>query len=170
MDINKTLNSFDQIAVTGTGAVVTINGKLNLNIIGTLAAGDQFPLFTGSSFNGVFESIVPATPGEGLVWEFTNGVLKVVDPNVTDVPAIITTHRVVISPNPLKTIGYLTLDKKYSKITVNIESVTGILIAKNTYSNTSSVEMDWSKVPSGMYLINVLADGERLSVQRIVKE
>lgn len=79
-DINKTSNSYDKISSTGA---ISYNGTLKLNITGTLEKGNSFTLFSGTSHTGTFSDFDPAIPGEGLIWDFTDGVLSVVDGNQT---------------------------------------------------------------------------------------
>lgn len=76
VDINKTAGTKD--LVTGIGTA-TYGGTLNVNnLAGTLAGGDSFTLFSATTHSGTFASFSPATPGAGLTWSFTNGVLSVV--------------------------------------------------------------------------------------------
>ena len=76
VEINKTANTSDKVVGLTT---VTYGGTLNVNnLSGTLAGGDSFTLFSAATHTGSFASIVPATPGAGLTWSFTNGVLSVV--------------------------------------------------------------------------------------------
>jgi len=55
------------INLTGTTLIMT-----NLNPANPLAAGDSFTLFNSGTVTGGFSSIVPATPGAGLVWDTTS--------------------------------------------------------------------------------------------------
>jgi len=79
MDVNWTnAVKSDQIVAP----TINLGGTLILNNLGTtLAAGNYFPLFSGS-VSGSFASIVPATPGYGLAWDTSyltvNGRLYVV--------------------------------------------------------------------------------------------
>lgn len=61
------------------GAGVTYGGLLNIVPGGTFTAGQQFQLFSGSGATNTsnFASIT-GSPGSGLVFSFTNGVLSVV--------------------------------------------------------------------------------------------
>ena len=48
---------------------VTYGGTLVLsNISGTITASSAFKLFSANSYNGAFDTIMPATPGAGLAW------------------------------------------------------------------------------------------------------
>jgi autotransporter-associated beta strand protein len=81
VDINKTAVTSDLVTGISTanyGGTLTIN-----NLAGTLAASDSFTLFSATTHTGSFSSFSPATPGAGLAWSFTNGVLSVVSAVVT---------------------------------------------------------------------------------------
>jgi autotransporter-associated beta strand protein len=166
MDINKTLLTNDKIIVNGA---VTINGTLNLSITGTLAEGDQFTIFTGTSFSGSFEKIIPAIPGEGLEWQFSNGILKVVNP-LTGIKEAKNSKAFIVSPNPVKNQANISFDKKYKLITVKIEDMNGKSVSVKSYTNISAVELKTGELVPGIYIVNILADGNRLPVARIIKE
>jgi autotransporter-associated beta strand protein len=88
VDINKTANTSDLVTGISTanyGGSLTIN-----NLAGTLAANDSFTLFSAATHVGSITNFTPATPGAGLAWAFTNGVLSVVsvvsvNPNPTNI-------------------------------------------------------------------------------------
>lgn len=76
VDINASTTGSDLITGSATanyGGTLTIN-----NLAGTLAAGQNYTLFSATTHNGTFASFSPATPGAGLSWSFANGVLSVV--------------------------------------------------------------------------------------------
>ena len=81
------LNGSGTNDVVQAGNSITYGGTLNLANINAapLAAGNSFKLFNaGGTYNGTFASIVPGTPGAGLLWN-TNGL--VVDGTVTVIAA-----------------------------------------------------------------------------------
>ncbi len=88
IDIDATDSTSDR--VDGLSSV-EFDGTLQLNITGTLSAGQSFQLFSAGAYSGKFSSIIPETPGEGLIWN-TNalalGVLAVVSENGVQQPAI----------------------------------------------------------------------------------
>jgi fibronectin-binding autotransporter adhesin len=76
VDINA--GTADEDLITGV-ATANYGGTLTVNnLAGTLAAGQSYPLFSATTHNGSFASILPATPGAGLSWSFANGVLSVI--------------------------------------------------------------------------------------------
>lgn len=66
------------------GAGVVYGGTLNLTPSGTFTAGQQFVLFsgTGATNPGNFASL-NGTPGTGLAFTFTNGILSVISTGTT---------------------------------------------------------------------------------------
>jgi autotransporter-associated beta strand protein len=52
---------------------LTYGGTLVItNLAGTLTVGDTFKLFSSPTYLGDFSSIIPATPGSGLLWDMDN--------------------------------------------------------------------------------------------------
>jgi autotransporter-associated beta strand protein len=66
--------------VRGLNNVVYGGTLVVTNRAGILVGGQTFQLFSAASFSGNFSSIVPATPGAGLMWNFVpaTGTLSVV--------------------------------------------------------------------------------------------
>jgi autotransporter-associated beta strand protein len=165
IEINRTLATTDK--VSSTGAVV-FGGTLNLTITGTLVEGDQFTLFTGTSYSGAFSSIVPATPGAGLIWTFANGVLKV----VTDINAVgkVEDSRVKIYPNPADDKTEITLDKSYNETIVSIVDINGRIVKTSTFANQNKCTLDLTSVSKGIYFVKVQGDLELNSVLKVVRK
>jgi len=75
----------DSVLVSGN---LAFGGTLVLtNLTGALYMGDSFTLFAAATYSGAFASIIPATPGSGLVWDTsqlaTNGVIMVTSSSAT---------------------------------------------------------------------------------------
>jgi hypothetical protein len=81
MKLDPTSANNDRLSVGGN---LYYGGTLMVtNLSGVLAPGDTFQLFTASTYNGSFASIVPATPGAGLKWDtsmLNSGILSVSQP------------------------------------------------------------------------------------------
>jgi autotransporter-associated beta strand protein len=164
MEIDKNAGTNDRIAATGT---VAINGTLNLTITGTLALGDQFTIFTGSAFSGSFEQIIPAQPAEGLFWQFANGVLKVAD-SPTGIH-ISRENLISASPNPVKDFCKIQIgDNKVAEIT--IKTTTGKTLYSCKYSKQSSVVLNLSNLPIGIYVVIVYTDGQKPATFKLIKQ
>jgi len=81
MQINQTRWRRHNDLITGV-STLTYGGVLHVVVSGRpLAPGDSFRLFKAAHYIGAFESIVPPSPGPGLIWDSTglgvDGTLKV---------------------------------------------------------------------------------------------
>ena len=163
-EINKTANTYDKISSTGT---VTYNGKLNLNITGTLVAGDQFTLFTGTSHIGEFDEISPAIPAEGLVWKFENGILKVAYPSsVNEIKEV----GYFAYPNPFNNDVTLNLPEEMAqKSVVKIISAGGAIVFQQPIENqANTLTIDVQNLPKGLYYCTI-SNGKKQLVQKLSK-
>ncbi|MEO5803952.1 MAG: hypothetical protein ABIR24_10505, partial [Verrucomicrobiota bacterium] len=82
----------DQIQVANQ---INYGGTLNVVLSGNaLAGGDNIKLFNAAAYAGAFSTIVPSTPGSGLLWDTstltTDGTLKVVG---SGAPSVTSTFR-----------------------------------------------------------------------------
>jgi autotransporter-associated beta strand protein len=79
LDVSKASLTNDVVRVTGS---LMYGGTLSLNIGDVLAATDSFKLFAAANYAGIFDAIVPATPGPGLAWNTntlaSDGTLRIV--------------------------------------------------------------------------------------------
>ncbi|HEY6914459.1 MAG TPA: autotransporter-associated beta strand repeat-containing protein, partial [Paludibacter sp.] len=164
MEINRPLSIVDKIVSTGA---VTFGGTLNLTLTGTPQAGDQFILFTGTSYSGSFSQIIPATPGDGLKWTFANGVLKV--DQVSGIESI-ENSKVKIYPNPVSDRTEISLDKVYNNIVVTVESANGTMLQTSHFSGLSQMNLDLSALPKGFYIVGVKGDNELIKSSKIMKK
>lgn len=163
MEVNRSLGIVDKIAVTGN---VVIGGTLNLTLTGTPKEGDQFTLFTAASFTGFFSEIIPATPGDGLIWNFSNGILKV----VSEANGIenVESSKVKIYPNPVADKAEITLDKTYKTVNVTLMDINGKELV-NFNPTTDHFKIDLSSLSKGIYYLKINADNELNSFNKIVK-
>lgn len=164
IEINRSLSLADKIVSTGA---VVLGGTLNITFTGTPQAGDQFTLITGSSFSGSFSDIIPSTPGAGLVWEFTNGILKVVA-GANSVENV-ENSKVKIYPNPVSGKAEITLDKNYNRVEVTVIDVNGKEAMRLT-SSQKSFNIDLSQLAKGIYYFKIKGDDELNSVKKVVKK
>jgi fibronectin-binding autotransporter adhesin len=139
------LNGSGTNDVVQAGNSVTYGGTLNLvNISATpLAAGNSFKLFNaGGSYNGAFASIVPATPGAGLLWNTNNlvvdGTVSVVaaaasQPGISSV-TISTGNLILTGTNGPANGNYYVL----SSTNVALPLASWTVLATNQFSGTGS--------------------------------
>jgi len=80
MKINRNGGAFLNDQINLPNSPVTYGGTLQITNVGAaLQAGDAFTLFIATSHSGNFTNLV-GSPGSGLVYSFTNGILSVVTP------------------------------------------------------------------------------------------
>jgi len=165
MEINKTYGVNDKIIVTGA---VVFGGSLNLTITGTPQLDNQFTLFSATSFSGSFSEIIPATPGEGLKWDFSNGVLKV----ESDANGVKKTENsnLKIYPNPIIDKAEILLDRSYENISVSVESLSGSTLKTNVYSGQNKLKLNLSSLPKGFYLIKIKTDNKLIFTSKAIKK
>jgi len=155
---------------TGTNDVISAINTNNINYGGTLtltnisatplAAGRSFKLFAAATYTGAFTSIVPATPGAGLLWDtdgLTNGVLSIVSsvvpqPGITSI-SLSGTSLIINGTNGLAGEQYNILTT--TNLTLPLAQWTVLptnTFAAGTFSLTNSVD---SSVPQSYYIIRV---------------
>ncbi len=163
MEVNRTLKIYDKVAVTGA---VTVGGTLNITLTGTPVEGDQYPLFTGTSFSGSFNKIIPETPGEGLIWNFSGGILKVV--SGSNAINYINDSKVTVFPNFIESVTDVTLDKFYNNVNISVVDLKGSTVL-NKQVSSEKVNLNLSKLSKGFYFIKIQAGNEIDTVKKISK-
>ncbi len=162
MEINRAVSLADKIVSQGA---VTINGTLNLIITGTPQAGDQFTLFTGTSFKGSFTKIIPEKPGENLMWNFSGGILKV----VSEGNAInnVNESELKIFPNPATDFVEIATESFSPGTQICITDLNGkSMIVKKSELNKTIIET--SELPAGIYFVRLKNAIDSVFTQKIV--
>ena len=74
-------------------------------------------------------------------------------------------------PNPSSTgVFSLQLLKNYNQVEVQVTNLSGQILQQLQYKNVlQPLNLDLSNFNSGIYLINILADGEKLPVKKAIK-
>ena len=75
-------------------------------------------------------------------------------------------------PNPSSNgIFHLKMPSSYQQVEVSITNLLGQQVYTHTYQNTSaSISLDIGAVKTGIYLINTIADGQRLPTQKAIRK
>ena len=162
MKLNPAGSTSDALNVAN-GMSITYGGTLTVTNISSapFAVGNSFQLFNAGTYNGLFTSIVPATPGNGLAWNtntLATGVLSVVAGPVTPQPAITSitlsgTSLVITGTNGLAGEQYNVLTTTNLALPIANWPVlsTGTFSAGN-FSITNTVN---SSVPRSFYMLRV---------------
>lgn len=79
-------------------------------------------------------------------------------------------YQVKLYPNPSVTGDFnLRFHKKYKKVAVFVANISGQIIQSNIYQNVNNIErLDLSRFSSGIYIINIIADDERLPTKKAI--
>jgi len=168
IEAKKLPNGNDIVSSTGT---ITFNGTLNIANIGTtaFAVGDSIVIFKAAKYAGAFTSIVPETPGDGLVWDITTlntrGVINVTYPVSVKTPADL---GITIVPNPVKDNLRITFKTEATDTYVNIYSLSGTLLYNQKAVNKQMI-IPMEKIQSGVYIIK-LSTPTDVTMSRIVKQ
>jgi len=81
------------------------------------------------------------------------------------------TIKTPIYPNPSST-GYFNLDllESYDAVDISVVSITGQVVLSTSYSHPNNkISIDLSRFSTGIYIVNTIADGERLAAQKIIR-
>lgn len=160
-----TLNS-DVINVTGKAI---ISGRLNLTNVSTqaLKEGDKFTIITASSFVGNFTEITPEKPGEGLKWNFVNGVLSVLT-DATDV-SLPLQDQIHISPNPVQSIANIKLPVDVSNLTLKLIDMSGRIVKQMHFPESNQINLNCAFLPQGTYLLNMYQGNKTIYSGKLIK-
>jgi len=161
MEINKLSSTKDLLTLTGT---LTLNGTLkmiNLSVLG-YSNGNDFKLFTATSIKGAFSSIIPATPGEGLVWDTTalrtTGTIGVRTAPVALKESAV--NKLMVYPNPTTDKIFLNQIPFTGPFTLVLETISGKLILQKKVFPSLNMELDLSEYASGIYILKLICEKE----------
>lgn len=82
----------------------------------------------------------------------------------------LTSNYIQTYPNPTSGPLSIVMSKVYSKIIVEIRSISGKLVAREQYENTSEVHTTLTNVPEGLYLVRITGDDDHQLIYRITKK
>lgn len=164
MDIDMNAKSKDLVSCSGS---ITYGGVLNVNVTGNLQAGQSITLFTASSHSGTFEEIIPATPGEGLEWQFEDGMLSVVaTTGINDIKL----SEIKVYPNPVSDQLFIDFQNSFTKVEVKVLTLSGREILKATKNNGTDISITVSHLEKGLYLVETIVDDKQTKLYKIVKD
>lgn len=116
-------------------------------------------------FLGGYTSLISQQLNTGKTLEQTAGHGKVTNSSSD----VLTSNYIQTYPNPTSGPLSIVMNKVYSKIIVEIRSISGKLIAKEQYENTSEVHTTLTNVPEGLYLVKITGDDDHQLMYRITK-
>jgi autotransporter-associated beta strand protein len=159
----------DRLVATGT---VTISGELTM--VNTTASafkeGDSFTIFEAKSIQGQFSSVSPATPGEGLVWDFSElqskGLVK-----VAKATSVKITGRAGFSvyPNPVDDVLNVDWPDEFGICSVEIVDVAGSVCATVTLMQTNKTAIPVQMLQRGVYFVHLNVQDAKVIYKMIKK-
>ncbi len=146
-EINKDYPTNDMALVSGS---VAYSGTLVLTNVGftPFAPGDSFKLFNAAGYSGAFASIVPATPGTGLLWDTNsltvNGTVKVIVLPTPNPPVVLAADSLVA--NSVNVIFNMPVDPNTSQNPANYQLNTPNVIYAATQISPTNIQLSLDSV------------------------
>lgn len=165
VDVIVTTETSDMLKVSGT---VSLAGILHVKSAGGAAfkEGNRFKIIEANSISGMFEGVEPATPGEGLRWDFSeiaDGYVKVsVETGVED--AFV--NAIEITPNPTNGEFVLHYDEFAQAVEYSISDLQGRVLQSGMLNATQKT-LSLKGEASGVYMIQI-KDGDKKITKRII--
>jgi autotransporter-associated beta strand protein len=167
VDVISSSGVSDKIIVTGAYKLIINGGILELtnHAATNYEAGNSFNIFSATDISGSFDSIVPSTPGDGLIWDTTqlrsNGIIKVAistySKNITE-----NAEELSIYPNPTSDVINIKVSNKLPNATITIENINGQRKFEYSTDLLSTECINISHLPSGVYILKINYKGKLL--------
>lgn len=166
MEIYRAINLNDKVVATGS---IVVNGKLEITLVGAtgLKEGDQFTLFSGANVSGKFQEIVPAMPGEGLAWDYTGGVLKV----IKDISSVANANDagMQVGPIPFNDQISINLSGRSTDGRISLISTAGDVVLTEETKGEASLKLNTSYLAAGVYFLRVEEGNKVVSTDKMIK-
>jgi len=171
IELNPYSKISDQIIVNGK---IILGGYLYfINTEPTpYTDGDTIKILNAQKCSGVFDQILPSTPGKGLIWDTTGfstiGIIRVIaiagsyDP-VEDF------FNVEMYPNPVNKNLFINLPEISGNITIIIKNLQGQINYLSEQKNATNLEIDMSLFITGIYILQLERE-DAIIVKKIIKE
>lgn len=170
VQVDLSTNRSDRMNTSGN---FIANGILEMMNVSELPyeAGMSFQLVRMASISGQFTSVVPETPGEGLVWDLStftsDGTIRVAA--ATSIPSTEGVGSFKVYPNPGKGLFQMALPGGTGVGLVHVENLQGQLIRRIRISTGEKPELDLRSFGSGVYVLHLYMDGLRYSTKVVVQ-
>ncbi|MDO9613165.1 MAG: autotransporter-associated beta strand repeat-containing protein, partial [Bacteroidota bacterium] len=152
---------------------VTLGGILfitNLSDAG-FASGIQFRCIEAPEINGVFSAIVPAIPGDNLVWDSselnTKGIIKIAVS--TGIKMIASNNDIQIFPNPVVSLLTVKSVVPFVQAEARLYDVPGRLCLQWNKLQGSSFALDLTALKKGIYCLLIFDDRKNYTA-KVVKQ
>lgn len=125
--------------------------------------------------NGSYSVDVDVSTINGQVTLSPNGfsdffTLKISDGTSTSIETLNEIVDAQVFPNPSNKLVWIELDKSYGEVVINIFSSKGRLISSSREYHSNQLKFSADNLPSGLYLIRIELDGEKIINKKIIIE
>ncbi len=167
---NRTTKVADVLKSSGT---MLLEGTLKIEeLSGTLFdEGDRIKILDAASISGVFTSIEPEIPGEGLVWDLSDiseGYIAIAS-NTTSANTL-EASGLIVYPNPGDGTFYIKLNTTENVQSLRVTNIEGRVIYSKVPGTSNLIELDLQNQPAGIYFLKVICRdkefGEKLIIQQ----
>lgn len=136
------------------GWALTLDGAGNIYTAGHFDATSNF------NWGGTTQNLVSNGLADAFILKFTQTTTGIIETNFDS--------KIDVLPNP--TLGNLkiNLGKKYNEISVRVNNLNGQTIATKKYSSANTLEIQID-APTGLYIIEVIADKKYTARMKIMK-
>lgn len=148
------------------------NGELIIDNLGEseFEEGQSFLIVSCDNISGAFSSIVPAVPGEGLVWDLSDFTSsgKI---NVTKASHLSTIASDILQVCPSITKGPLSISTPCISEALNLQlfSLSGEVIKEEVFSNARYIDWDIAGCASGFYIVSLIFGKEIVTKKILLK-
>ncbi len=174
---NLNANGFDDIFIHKVESCGTIDnsvtkngGVLSANLLGAtyqwVTCPNMIPITNASS-----KIFTPSSSGSYAVILNQNGCIDTSSCQYVFANSIVHHSNNInahIFPNPFNDFFTIDMGKPYNNITIEVRSLLGITVFKQTYTNKQMIPVKAS-LPSGTYIVNIVTDNGERAILKTVK-
>jgi autotransporter-associated beta strand protein len=158
------LKSTGQVALAGILFITNLSGT-------GFASGMQFRCIEANEISGTFSSIIPAPPGENLVWDtselYSQGIIKVAIS--TGFKSTASNSDLKIFPNPVVTKLTVNRVAPFIQAEARLYDVPGKLCLQWNKLRGSNLVLDMAGLKKGIYCLVIFDESENYTA-KVVKE
>jgi autotransporter-associated beta strand protein len=172
VDVDASNNTCDILNVVAHSVTLQNASLVVMRRGGVYMAGNSFKIINSPTINGTFINISPAQPADGLYWDLTElntlGIIKITDVPTAVKPSALMSQ-VTVFPNPVVDKLSVSLPSVAGEVTVEVTDVNGRLVYSAVSEGALSLEIPFSSLNRGIYLLRV-SDGKGVVVRKITKK
>jgi autotransporter-associated beta strand protein len=118
-------------------------------------AGDNFKIFEADSVNGMFETLEPETPGDGLDWDLSRISEGVIGVTYATAANSIKAPGFLVYPNPANGLFNLKFETVAGIKSVSVANAEGRVVYARASVSAGKTDIDLRDQPNGTYFLKV---------------